>query len=101
MRKWIAKMMSTMDYYINKTNQDKNVSFESKLMRIADQMVDDYFVLLDTSYFIYMYEHEDILGMKDLPVQQGSINCGVYSIWHMLVASHEDMPIIDLNPEIF
>ena len=37
--------------------------------------------------------------MKGLPVQQDSINCGVYSLSHLLVVSNEDMPIIDLNPE--
>ena len=48
-----------------------------------------------------MYKHEDLSGIKGLPVQQDAINCGAYSLWHLLVASHEDMPIIDLNPERF
>ena len=48
-----------------------------------------------------MYKHEDISGMKDLSLQQDGINFGVYSHWHLLVASHEDIPIINLNPERF
>ena len=36
--------------------------------------------------------------MKGLPVQQDGINCTVYSLWYLL-ASNEDMLIIELNPE--
>ena len=39
--------------------------------------------------------------MKSLPVQQDGINGGVYSLLHLLVASHGDMPINDLNPKRF
>ena len=48
-----------------------------------------------------MYQHKDISGMKGLPVQEEAINCGVYSLWYLLVARHEDMPTIDLNSKRF
>ena len=70
-------------------------------MCLANQMLDDDFDSLDIINTVYMYEHEDLSGMKDLPFQQDAINCGVFSLWYLLVASHEDMPIIDLNPERF
>ena len=41
MRKWIAKMMSIIDCYINETNQDKNISYGSEDIRFADEMLDD------------------------------------------------------------
>ena len=64
MRKWIAKMMSIIDFYINETNEDKNISFESEDMRIDDQMLDDDYDSLDTNNYIYMYQHEDTSRMK-------------------------------------
>ena len=48
MSKWLAKMMSIIDYHINKSNQDINTSFASEDMCIADQMVGDSFDSLDT-----------------------------------------------------
>ena len=99
--KWIAKLMLIIDYYINETNQDKNILFGSEDMCIADQMLDNNYDSLDTNNFLYMYHDEDISGMKGLPVQQDGINRGVYSLWHLLVASHEDIIIIDLNPKDF
>ena len=80
MRKWIAKMMSIIDYYINNSNQDKKISFASEDMHIADQMLYNDYDSLDTHNFLYMCKHEDISGMKDLPVQQDGMNCGVYSL---------------------
>ena len=44
MRKWITKLMSIIDYYINETNLDKNISFGSEDMCIADQMLDNDYV---------------------------------------------------------
>ena len=64
MRKWIAKMMSIIDFYINETNEDKNISFGSEDMRIDDQMLDDDYDSLDTNNYIYMYQHEDTSRMK-------------------------------------
>ena len=57
MHKWITKMMSIIDYHIDKTNQDKKNSFGSEDMRIADQMVEDDYDSLDTRNFIHMYKH--------------------------------------------
>ena len=86
-------MMSIIDYYINETNQDKNILFGSENMRFDDKIVGDDYDSLDTSKFIYKYKHEDISGIKGLPVQQDAINCGVYSLWYLLVTSHEDIDI--------
>ena len=93
--------MSIIDYNVNESDQDKKISFGSEDMRIADQMIDYDYDSLDMNNFLFMYKHENISGMKSLPVQQDGINCGVYSLWYLLVASHEDMPIMDLNPERF
>ena len=62
--KWIAKLMSINNYYINKASQDKNISFQSEDMRIADQMVNNEYDSLDMNNIIIMYKHEDISGMK-------------------------------------
>ena len=53
-------MMSIIDYYINKSNQDKNISFGSEDMRIADQMLNDDYNSLDTNNYLNMYQHKDI-----------------------------------------
>ena len=55
MRKWVAKLMSIIDYYINETNQDKNISFRFEDIHFADQIVNDYYYSLDTKYSIYIY----------------------------------------------
>ena len=51
MHKWIAKMMSIIDYYINESNKDKNISFGSEDMCIADQILDNDYDSLDTNNF--------------------------------------------------
>ena len=68
MRKWIAKMMSILDYYINESIQDKNISFGSEDIHFADQIVDDNYDSLDTSNYVYIYKHEDISDLKGLSV---------------------------------
>ena len=73
MRKWIAKVMSIIDYYITETNQDKNISFGSEDLRIADQVIDYDYDSLHTNNFIYIYKYEDLSDMKGLPVQQDDI----------------------------
>ena len=70
-------------------------------MRLANQMIGDDFDLLYTKNTVYMNKYEDISGMKGFPVQQDVLNCAVFSLWYLLVASYEDTPIIDLNPERF
>ena len=45
-------MMSIIDYYINKTNQDKNISSGSEDRRIADQMIYDDYDSLDAGDFV-------------------------------------------------
>ena len=75
MRKWIAELMSIIDYYINESNQDKHISFGSDDKRIADQMLDNDHDSLDTNNYFYMHQNKDITEMKGLPVQQDGINC--------------------------
>ena len=45
-------------------------------MRIADQKLDDEHYSLDTSNSIYMYQHEDISGMKVTYTAVGSAKYG-------------------------
>ena len=43
--------MSIIDYYINESNKDKNISFGSEDMCIADQILDNDYDSLDTNNF--------------------------------------------------
>ena len=45
-------------------------------MRIAYHIVDNDYDSLDTNNFLYMYQHEDISGIKGLPV-------GWYQLWSL------------------
>ena len=50
MRKWIAEMISIINYYINERNQEKNIAFGSEDIRIADQILNNDYDSLGTIY---------------------------------------------------
>ena len=66
----IAKLKSNIDHYVNKSNQDKKISFGSEDIHFTDQMIDDDFDSLDVNNAVYMYKGDDVSGKKDLPVQK-------------------------------
>ena len=56
MRNWIAKLISIIDHLINETNEDKNISFGSEDISLANQTFDGDFDALDTNKIVYMYK---------------------------------------------
>ena len=45
----------------------------------------------------YMYYHEDILNIKEVPKQKDGMNCGVYTLWHLLLQRLKGKEIVDLE----
>ena len=49
----------------------------------------------------YMYYHKDISLDENFPIQRDGHNCGVYSLWYLLLDIYKDKSIVDLEPNTF
>jgi hypothetical protein len=85
MRKWIAKSMSIIDYFINEKDNEKEISFDSEDMRLSDTFDEELMKQLDHQKKIYMYFHNDISNTFGGPAQEDYINCGLYCLRYLLM----------------
>lgn len=96
MRKWIAKSISIIDYYMDGSEDMCSGNMfgeeEEKQLKEENQLSDD---------IEYMYHHKEISSLVDYPTQQDDYNCGVYSLWYLLMRCYKDKEIVKLDPDRF
>ena len=101
MRKWIAKSMSIIDYFINEKDNEKDISFDSEDMRLSDTFDEELLKQLNRQKKVYMYFHNDISNTFGGPAQEDDINCGLYCLRYLLTDIYKGKHIDDFNPETF
>ena len=99
-RKWISKSMSILDYYLDPSKKDKDLYLGSKDMCYGDKF-DESDRKTFNSEKEYMYNHKDISFHVDYPVQEDGFNCGVYSLWHLLMECYEGKDVVLLDTDRF
>ena len=85
MRKWIAKSMSIIYYFINEKDNKKEISFDSEDIRLVDSFDEELLKQLDNKKKVYMYYHKNISSFSDGPAQEDSISCGLYCLRYLLM----------------
>ena len=102
MRIWIAKSMPIIDFYFLNNNNKMEVSFGSEDMNSCDYFLESELMNLpSTNTHKNMYFHKIIINMKDIPVQRDGINCGVYSLWYLILECYDREDFISLDVERF
>ena len=70
--------------------------FGSKDMQVGHQILENNRKKSDIIFF-----HEDISNMKDVPKQKDGINCGVYTLWYLVLQCFKDKENVELVADGF
>ena len=103
MRKWIAKSMSIIAYYVD----DTAIKGSAVYFGPQDMLIGDTFEIKDEKGLSgygekeFMYEHYDKEKDDQYPLQNDGINCGVFSLWYLLIECYKGKTIVSLDSDRF
>ena len=101
LRKWIAKSMSIIDHYLGNNVKGRLISFDSSDMCISDSYDPSHESNFPPNTTDYMYYHKEISSDNNFPIQHDGSNCGVYSLWYLLLDIYKDKSNVTLDPNRF